>query len=153
MLAKLRVIRLFGRYTRFCVVGGTGLVVDMSVFYILTDPARLGWSLSISKLIAAEVAMLNNFIWNDVWTFRDLRLLRNDLSHRLYRYIRFNVICSSGLLLGVLLLKLQVVLLGVQPYVANLLAILAVSLWNFFLTLRFGWTHDAARRPTASSPV
>jgi len=29
---------------------------------------RLGWPLTLSKLVAAETAMANNFLWNDLWT-------------------------------------------------------------------------------------
>jgi dolichol-phosphate mannosyltransferase len=44
----------------------------MAIFYLLSDASTLGWGLTRSKIIAAEVAVLNNFLWNDLWTFRDL---------------------------------------------------------------------------------
>ena len=63
---------LLQRYSRFCVVGGTGLVVDMGLIWLLASPGLLALNLSLSKVIAAEVAIINNFVWNDVWTFRGL---------------------------------------------------------------------------------
>ena len=50
--------RVFRRYAQFCVVGGSGVVVDMGVLYLLADPRMLGWNLTLSKVIAAEVAIL-----------------------------------------------------------------------------------------------
>src|SRR6266704_3640095 len=44
---------LFKRYTKFCVVGVTGMMVDMGILWLLADPSRLGWNLTLSKVIAA----------------------------------------------------------------------------------------------------
>ncbi len=43
---------------------------------LLASPATLGWDLTLSKVIAAEVALINNFAWNEVWTFRELSAAR-----------------------------------------------------------------------------
>ena len=64
--------RVAKRYAQFCFVGSSGVVVDMGLIWLLASPAMLGWNLTLSKVIAAEVAIFNNFFWNDVWTFRDL---------------------------------------------------------------------------------
>jgi dolichol-phosphate mannosyltransferase len=53
------------RFHPFAVVGLSGVCVDMGLLYVLSDPTMLGWGLTRSKLIAAEMAILNNFIWND----------------------------------------------------------------------------------------
>ncbi|MHB8522300.1 MAG: GtrA family protein [Limisphaerales bacterium] len=61
---------LVSRYARFCIVGGTGVGVDMAMIWLLASPALLNWNLSLSKIIAAEVAIVNNFAWNEVWLGR-----------------------------------------------------------------------------------
>jgi dolichol-phosphate mannosyltransferase len=61
-----------GRLVRFGLVGLSGVFVDMTVFYLLSDPTTLALGLTRSKIIAAEVAIINNFLWNDHWTFGDL---------------------------------------------------------------------------------
>jgi putative flippase GtrA len=58
---------LFTRYTQFCLVGGSGTLLDMSVLWLLASPAMLGWSMSLGKVIAAEVSLANNFVWNELW--------------------------------------------------------------------------------------
>jgi dolichol-phosphate mannosyltransferase len=127
------------RYGQFCLVGGTGVVVDMGVLWALASPAMLGWNLSLSKVLAAEVAIFNNFLWNDLWTFRGLSASRNDWRARWARLGKFNLICVAGIGWSVLLLNLQAYALDMNVYVANLVAIVIVSLWNYFMNLRFGW--------------
>jgi len=129
-------MKLLNRYARFCVVGGTGLAVDMGIIWLLASPDWLAWNLSLSKVIAAEVAIINNFVWNDVWTFRELG---SGGKARFARFLRFNLICVAGIGLSVLLLNVQVYWLHLNVYLANFIAIVLVSLWNFFLNLKFGW--------------
>jgi dolichol-phosphate mannosyltransferase len=63
-LLRLRFAKLpVSRFTRFAVVGLSGVVVDMGLLFLLSDPSTLGWGLTRSKLLAAELAIVNNFIW------------------------------------------------------------------------------------------
>ncbi len=138
-LSDSRLRRVLRRYVKFCVVGGSGVVVDMGIIYLLASPSMLGWNISLSKVIAAEVAIFNNFLWNDLWTFRGLAGERNLWRDWLARFLKFNLICLAGIVLSVLLLNVQVYWLHLNLYLANFIAIVLVSLWNFFLNLRFGW--------------
>lgn len=126
------------RYGQFCAVGLTGVVVDMGVLHLLAGGAFLGLNLSLSKAVAAEVALLNNFVWNELWTFRGYGA--GGCRGRWLRLLKFNLICLSGIGLSVLLLNLQVKVLGWNLYVSNLSAIVVVSVWNFWLNWRFGWS-------------
>jgi dolichol-phosphate mannosyltransferase len=133
-------MELLRRYAQFCVVGATGVAVDMAMLHLMASPTMLGWNLSLSKTLAAEVALLSNFAWNEAWTFRDLAWKEGaGWRRRLKRLLRFNLICLAGIGWSVLLLNLQVRGLGWNIYAANLTAIFLVSLWNFFLNLKFGW--------------
>jgi dolichol-phosphate mannosyltransferase len=60
----------------------------MGILWWLADPRMLGWNLTVSKVIAAEVAIFNNFLWNDVWTFRGLGEDRRRWLPRLIRLER-----------------------------------------------------------------
>ena len=182
------------QYVKFCLVGGSGLVVDMLVLHLFASPGWLAWNLTLSKVIAAEVAMFNNFLWNDGWTFRGentriqiapstpertrgrarhsvraalerLRLLSQPRRAEdcapyhvhgkwkapgnwrswLVRLAKFNLICTAGIGLSVVLLNLQVSWLSMNVYLANFIAIVLVSFWNFILNRRFGWGTSAAR--------
>lgn len=126
------------RYAQFCVVGGSGVVVDMAVLHLLSAPALLAWNLNLSKAIAAEAALVSNFVGNDLWTFGGMEVALGGRA-RLGRFLKFNLICLAGIGWSVLLLNLQVTWLHLNLYVANFLAIALVSGWNFWLNLRFGW--------------
>src|SRR5579859_7230833 len=131
--------RVLQRYVQFCLVGGSGVVVDMGLIWLLADQSMLACNLTLSKVIAAEVAIVNNFAWNDVWTFRGLGGERNRWLPRMVRFGKFNLICSVGIGLSVVLLNLQVYWLHLNVYVANFVSIIAVSVWNFWMNLKFGW--------------
>ena len=60
----------------------------MGLLFLLSDPTMLGWGLTRSKLIAAEMAIINNFLWNDRWTFRDLAAQQRGAKARLRRLRR-----------------------------------------------------------------
>lgn len=131
--------RLFRRYAQFCVVGSSGVIVDMGLIYLMADPNMLGWNLTLAKVVAAEAAVINNFIWNEAWTFRDLAV-KDGWHQRLIRMLKFNLICATGIGVNVVLLNVQVFWMGWNVYLANFLGIVLVSLWNFGLNVKFGWS-------------
>ncbi len=134
-----------GRFIRFGCVGLSGVFVDMAVFYLLSDPTTLAWGLTRSKIIAAEAAIINNFLWNDRWTFGDIASRQKGWRRRFKRLVKFNLICLAGLILNVLLLNLLFNLLGINRYVANLIAIAVVTLWNFWMNLKLSWRVTDAK--------
>ncbi|PSN77703.1 sulfonate ABC transporter permease, partial [filamentous cyanobacterium CCP4] len=127
------------RFVRFGLVGLSGVVVDMVILYLLHS--TLGLPLTRSKIVAAEVAILNNFIWNDAWTFADISMLQQGWSARLKRFLKFNLVCLAGLVLNVLVLNVVYNLVFGQrwAYLANLVAIAVVTFWNFWLNLKLSW--------------
>jgi dolichol-phosphate mannosyltransferase len=127
------------RFLRFGLVGLSGVFVDMAMLYLLSDPSTLGWGLTRSKVIASEIAIINNFLWNDRWTFGDISSRQAGWGKRLKRLLKFNLICLAGLILNVLLLNLLFNVFGINRYLANLIAIAAVTLWNFWLNLKLSW--------------
>ncbi|MBF2098754.1 MAG: GtrA family protein [Gloeomargaritaceae cyanobacterium C42_A2020_066] len=129
-----------GRFLRFALVGAGGTLVDMGLLYLLHDPAGPGWPLALSKTIAAEVAILHNFLWHDHWTFRDRRPAGRAWWRRL---LSFNLVCLGGVLLSILLLE-GLVRLGGWPYLrANLATVVLVCVWNF--GVNNGWTWRSVK--------
>jgi dolichol-phosphate mannosyltransferase len=138
-LVRLRLARLPARFPRFAAVGFSGVLVDMALLFLLSDPRMLGWGLTRSKVLAAEAAIINNFLWNDAWTFGDIAAKLGGGGARLKRFAKFNLICAMGLALSVLLLALQVDVLHMNRYLANAIAIAVVTAWNFFMNKAFSW--------------
>ena len=128
-----------GRFIRFGLVGLSGVFIDMALLYLLSDPTTLGWPLTRSKIIAAEFAIMNNFLWNDMWTFADIASEQRGWRQRLRRFLKFNIICLAGLVINVMVLNLVFNFLLRNRYVANLIAIAVGTIWNFWVNLKLSW--------------
>ena len=145
-LLRLRLARS-GRFLRFIAVGLSGLAVDMLLLYLFSDASMLGLPLILSKILAGESAIINNFLWNDRWTFADL--IRTQISPRqkFKRFVKFNLICLTGLILSLTILNLVYNFAIHDRYIANFIAIASVTIWNYWVNLKLSWrvTDDSAK--------
>jgi dolichol-phosphate mannosyltransferase len=117
----------------------------MVMLFVLSDARMLGFGLTRSKLVAAELAIANNFLWNDAWTFRDMVGAQRGLASKLHRFVKFNLVCGIGLILNVVLLNVMFNLLHMNRYVANLIAIGLVTLWNYWINYQLHWRSTDVR--------
>jgi putative flippase GtrA len=122
MGAALRRRRNWEQLVKFCVVGGTGYVVNLLVYTLLVR------GFDVHYLPAAFcsflVAVSNNYSWNRLWTFRDQR------GHVAYQGMRFLVV--STLALGANLLVLYLLVgAGLDEVLAQAIAIVLVTPINF----------------------
>lgn len=137
-LLRLRFARWpMGKFVRFGLVGFSGVFVNMAALYVLRNFCNL--ELTRSLILAAELAIISNFLWNDVWTFGEISKRQRGLRQRLKRLLKFNTICLMGLILNVLLVNVMFNIFGMNEYLANLIAILAVTLWNFWINMKLSW--------------
>jgi dolichol-phosphate mannosyltransferase len=140
-LLRLRLATLpASRFFKFCVVGASGVIVDMTILYLLSDPNALGLGLTRSKVVAAETAIVSNFLLNDAWTFGDRTRHAPGFRPKLRRLLGFNAICAAGLLLNVLILNALFNFAGMNRYLANGISILAVTGWNYWLNRKLNFT-------------
>ena len=124
------------RFLSYGLVGLSGVFVDMSIFYLL---GTLGWGLTSSKIVSSEVAVLNNFLWNDLWTFRDISSRQTGWKKLIKRFVKFNLICLIGIGLNLIILNILYNYLGINKNLANLIAIAIVTIWNFWFNLKLSW--------------
>ncbi len=155
LLCKVQQLPI-GRFLRFGIVGFSGVFVDLIVFYLLRTEVELARSPSI--FLSIEAAIINNFFWNDAWTFADIAQRQKDWTARFQRFLKFHAVCLIGAVLqyllieGILLLSLtqQIPAVASQfidgkwtnvadEYVAKVSAIALVTLWNFWLNLKVSW--------------
>jgi dolichol-phosphate mannosyltransferase len=125
------------RFLRFGVVGLSGVAVDLAVFYFLRTHVNL--PIAVNTMGSAEVAVLNNFLWNDFWTFGDIARQQPGQRHRLQRFVKFNLICLAGILLQALIVSLLHDKFSVNEFIAKLIAIVTVTFWNFWVNLKLSW--------------
>jgi putative flippase GtrA len=130
----------------FTLVGVIGYGVQTAVLWLLVG--RLGMAVVPATLAATEVAVLHNFLWHLGWTWADRPAGARAVAGRL---VRFNL--SNGgfsLVGGAAIMALLVDALGVHYLLANLAAVLAVSVANFLASDRFVFTRPST--PAASAP-
>ncbi|MEH1843772.1 MAG: glycosyltransferase [Nostoc sp.] len=126
-----------GRFLRFGLVGFSGVFVDLTVFYLLRTVIHLG--LTRSTILSAGVAIINNFLWNDLWTFGDISQRQRDPHQRFKRFLKFSAICLAGVILQALIINFLYNVLGINQYLAKLIAIAVATIWNFWINLKLSW--------------
>jgi putative flippase GtrA len=123
--------RAFRRWLKFNAVGGIGIGVQLAALAIFRSLLHLDYLLA--TVLAVETAVLHNFLWHERFTWADRPATR--FRRSVVRLVRFNA--SNGLvsILGnLLLMRVLLGTLGMQSFVANLIAIAASSLVNFLLS-------------------
>ena len=108
---------------KFCLVGGSGFVVNLTVFAIAAE--ALGFHHLISAGMAYVVAVTNNFLWNRYWTFR-----AGD-GHAGFQAARFFTVSTSAAILAAAILELLVSVVGVPKVPAQAISIVAATPLNF----------------------
>ena len=129
----------FGRFVRYALVGGSGVIVNMGVLWALHD-FTIWWVLT-DELAAIESAILNNFLWNEVWTFRDRSRAAPRLHQRAWRFARFNCICAAGAAVNLGIFWILFVWLKWHYLLANGIGIILTTLWNYGLNTEWTWTR------------
>jgi putative flippase GtrA len=107
---------------KFCTVGGSGYVVNLAVYTFALKV--LGFHYFFAATISFLVAVVNNYLWNRAWTFRDQR------GHFGYQGLRFFFVSTAVYAANILLLWFFVVL-GSGKIVSQACAIVLVTPINF----------------------
>jgi dolichol-phosphate mannosyltransferase len=135
------------RFIKFCLVGASGIVVNVGLYWLLTrfagftplDDAVAGNILSgnVALTISIEVSIITNFILNNFFTFAD----RNTRSIIVFlgRLIKFNLICLIGALIQIGVTNLLAVGLGLYDLLSLVIAIVVAMLWNYLLNTWITW--------------
>ena len=140
----------FIRFAKFCAVGMSGTVVDFGILTALKELVHM--PTVPANTISFSTAMVNNFIWNYIWTFRDIRGKKISLV-----FIQFAVISIIGWGLNTLVvwsLEHPLDFLFTRPntgyLAAKFVATVAVLIWNFSAN-RFWTFRQKSVEPEAPS--
>ncbi|MBP1911481.1 glycosyltransferase [Thermococcus stetteri] len=119
------------RLLKFSLVGLSGIIVNEGFLWAFVR--FLGWDKVLSNILATELAILNNFTWNDLWTFRDLK--RKPILQRL---ASFHLAALSG---AIVQWAVYVALLavGVHYLLANLVGIAISFIVRFAVNRHVTW--------------
>lgn len=135
-----RVSRHAGRFVRFGLVGGSGVLVNNAVLLALVEGLRM--PPVPAAVVATECAIVSNFLLNDRWTFGDLR--RSSSRPWVRRFASYNLLTLGGLVLSVGVLALLHGVAGVHYLLANAVGIAAGTLWNYGSNHQWTWARRRA---------
>ena len=124
-----------GRFARFCLVGLSGVVVNIGLLWLLTEFAGLFYL--VSAAISIEASIISNFTLNSYFTFADRGTpgVRSFIS----RLLKFNMVSLAGLAVNMVVLGLFTEVLGLYYLVSNLFGIAVATLWNYLANNWWTW--------------
>ena len=125
------------RFIKFGIVGGTGFVVNYLGLELLK---KLGLSTYISTLLATELAIISNFVLNNVWTFKDKELKK--FKDVLIQFGKFNLTSIFAVVFQPLIVSLGTYLFGDTSIVrlgSLLFALIFVLIYNYTVYNLFIW--------------
>lgn len=139
----------------FCLVGGIGFVVDVSVFNLLRvtlfTPGAVHGGPVLAKLVSTTLAIAVNWMGNRFWTFREKR--REDVVRE---GVEFALASLAGLVVSIACLWISHYLLGFRTVLddnvsGNLIGLGLGTVVRFVLYRWWVYGHRAATAPLASA--
>jgi len=116
------------RWLKFNFVGAIGIAVQMGAFALLKGAFSVQYL--VATALAVETAVLHNFVWHERFTWKGHpRRSRRDVALRLLRFHAGNGLVS--ILGNLVLMRLFVGVLHINPYLASGLSIASCALANF----------------------
>jgi dolichol-phosphate mannosyltransferase len=125
------------RFVAFTLVGGAGVVVHMSIVWLMLSQ---GVAFTVAQTTATLVAMTSNYALNNILTYRDKRLRGWAW---LKGWLSFTLACSVGALGNI----------GIASYIfshdttwvlASLSGIVVGAVWNYAVTSAYTWNKPKA---------
>jgi dolichol-phosphate mannosyltransferase len=130
---------------KFGIVGGSGVVVNMGLLYILT--AYFNMDYKIASIFAIEMSIITNFLLNNYWTWQDQR-------HKNFwlKLMQYNIsVGIAAILANWLLLIFLTEVVGIYYMISNLIGIAVGTALNFVINDL--WTFRAKNKPDVSEPA
>jgi len=122
---------------KFCLVGVSGFLVNMSILWFLTE--KVGVYYLLSSIAAIEISLLNNYVLNDLWTWHDRG--KEGKTEYFKRMLQYHVSSSAAMLTNISILWILTELFGIYYLASNIFGILCGALLNFFINDRWTFKH------------
>jgi dolichol-phosphate mannosyltransferase len=124
------------RFFKFCLVGASGVGVNLGIFALLTRFGGMKKQDFLALAIATELTIIFNFTLNEYFTFRDRR---SPGASFFLRLLKFNIICiaGAGVQAGVYALLYHV--WGLYDLASYVIGIIIATLWNYVLNTWLTW--------------
>jgi len=141
MIATFKVAIILGikdkqKIIKFGIVGFTGFIVN---FFFLRLFRGMGVNETLSWAFSTELAIINNYIFNNIWTFKEDEI--RGLKQTIFKFFQFNLTSGGALIIQSIAGPFGVKLVGVQ-YDALVLAFVVLFLvlpYNYLMYTKVIW--------------
>jgi len=134
----------FRRFAKFAIVGVVGATIDFGVLnlllYLLSHVLMwnllaqfsINGNLLFANTVSVSTAILNNFIWNRLWTFPESRSRKKRKQLPQFASVNFiGLVLNNIIVVGLDALLVPYVAGPLRPNLAKAMAIGIVLFWNF----------------------
>ncbi len=112
-------------FLKYCVVGLSGVIINLGVYYYLTR--FISFPITLSSPIAIEVSIISNFFLNNFWTFK-ARPIKKSLQIRL---LNFHLVAGFSGIVNYLFFLILVYLVNIFDILAVVLGIAIGIIFNY----------------------
>ncbi len=127
-------------FIKYVIVGGTGFIIDSVLLY--TGYHFLKLTVTVSKIISSETAIVSNFLLNNFWAFSHKKLEHNAKTYGT-KFVVFNFASIPSIIFQTVGIYLLTVIFGnhlFYPVAYNaIVVILVVIPYSYFVYNRFIW--------------
>ena len=150
-LIKVRIKEILAmRVFKFAVVGVIGALVQLIALQLWRLIFSTEATFVLANFLAIETAVISNFIWSNLWTFKDRKLKTSQVP---LSFIKFNLSSAGSILIQSAIAYLTTVTIGLRPVftlpiinyvidtgvISAAIGILIGMFWNFFAYSTFVW--------------
>ncbi|MEM4273333.1 MAG: GtrA family protein [Candidatus Caldarchaeum sp.] len=126
------------RFAKFSIVGGSGVLVNMGLLYLLSSYVFGERLYMVAALISLEASILSNFVLNEVWAFRDLA----EHGGVLKRMLKFHVSRAAGSAAALAILYLLTEI-GFYYLFSNIVGIFIGTIVNYLTSRLWVWSPSS----------
>lgn len=114
------------QFIKFCVVGGLGAILNLSILYISVELFGIWYILGAA--LAFVIVITFNFTLNKIWTFRNKEKRGLVVTGQ---YLKYVLIGGTGMAINISSLYVMVEYFKLWYILAEFFAIIIATLWNF----------------------
>ncbi len=128
-------------FVRFCIVGGTGFVINLIILTVLHRVFSM--PIFFAQLIAAEIALFSNFLLHHNWTYKNNKVKKSMLT----LLIQFHATSWPAIIGSAIMVSLCEKVLHFNELYSLITSSLVALMWNF------GWSKYVVWRKVTEKDI
>ncbi|EPY2272465.1 GtrA family protein [Clostridium sporogenes] len=128
LMTKVKKYIFYGKFkhiSRFSIVGIANTTIDFLMFTIFNELVGAGYM--ISQIVGYSFGIINSFIFNKKWTFKERKINKKVL----YELMQFIVVNLVSLIITVFVMNFLAKNLNINVYLAKVVVTIIAQATNF----------------------